>query len=867
MILTILLLIQCVLGEIEPRCRIQTTERYNCLPNESTFWDPKQECLRLNCCWVDRDLLQNFPSCFYPLDHGYRLTSMTPNDYGYTGVLQSNPEFPSPFIDQIDEARIEIHYETSDIFHLKIVDNKNDRYEIPIHLPKNNQSYKDINYEFLYKPSPFEFQVKRKHSSYSLFNTTNGGFTFTNQFLQLSTKLPSSVILGLGEHQGIPLSLSMEYKRIVNWPHDAPTTRGYMNLYGHHPFYMCIEPNGNAHGVLFYNSNAIEFETQPTPSLTFRSIGGIFDIYIFLGPTPDDVIRQYTSLIGLPILVPDWALGFQLCKWGYNHINNLEKLYKRMKEHHIPWDVQWTDIDIMDDSHIFTYDPVKFKGLPQYINKLHNNHIKYVGMLDPAYPSDYFVDTLASEMNVYAKDATRNASIRGYQWKNNENFLDVFHPNISSFVNIMLTYWLNLTYVDAVWLDMNEPALVVDHLYTCNANKYTYPPYLPAVGNNQLDHKTICLDSVFNDTYLHYDVHSIYGYIYSKTVFNEYKKITQKRSFVLSRSTFVGSGHYAGHWGGDNWSTWTDMKSSIWTVTMFNMYGIPYIGVDICGFASIPSTELCTRWMQLGAFYTFSRNHNFIYMPNQDPASYDPITMRRMRDILHIRYSLFPYLYTLLFNAHLNGSPVIKPLMFNYPSDPNTYSIDTQMMWANSLLISPVLKRHVRYINLYFPKGIWYNWYTDEVISSKGKFVHFPVSLDTIPLHVRGGSIFILQDPCETIFDTRRTNYTLSVYLDRKETAEGYLYMDQGETLDVVENGLYTHILYKATKNMLTITVNKNGYILEPLLDSIIIRGVWDSITTFTINNITYPILFEDNNIMASHMNMNMNNNYTIQWS
>lgn len=103
-------------------------------------------------------------------------------------------------------------------------------------------------------------------------------------------------------------------------------------------------------------------------------------------------------------------------------------------------------------------------------------------------------------------------------------------------------------------------------------------------------------------------VKSLYGWSQTKPTLDIMQKLTNQRSLVLPRSTFVGSGQWAGHWLGDNEATWHEMKRSIIGMIEFNWFGIPYNGADICGFDKTPTEQMCIRWMQLGAFYPFSRN-------------------------------------------------------------------------------------------------------------------------------------------------------------------------------------------------------------------------------------------------------------------
>ena len=184
---------------------------------------------------------------------------------------------------------------------------------------------------------------------------------------------------------------------------------------------------------------------------------------------------------------------------------------------------------------------------------------------------------------------------------------------------------------------------------------------------------------------------------------------------------------------------------------IFNMFGIPLVGADICGFNGNTTAELCARWSQLGAFYPFSRNHNSDDTIEQDPVVLGPSVVEAAKKALEIRYSLLPYLYYLFFDAHMHGRTVARPLFYEFPNDKKTHTMESQFMWGSCILIIPVLDEGRTTVDGYFPSGVWYDWNTNQTYNAKqsvSKTVDAP--LDVIPIFMRGGCIVPTQVPKST---------------------------------------------------------------------------------------------------------------------
>ncbi|OBZ71666.1 Alpha-glucosidase [Grifola frondosa] len=353
------------------------------------------------------------------------------------------------------------------------------------------------------------------------------------------------------------------------------------------------------------------------------------------------------------------------------------------------------------------------------------------------------------------------------------------------------------------------------------------PPYAIHNGAGPLSVNTIATNATHAGGYKELDVHNMWGLMEEKTTHLALQALQpRQRPFMISRSTFPSSGRWTGHWLGDNWSKWQYMYLSIQGVLQFQLFQVPFVGADTCGFQDNTDEELCNRWMQLSAFVPFYRNHNQRGALSQEPYRWDSVAAAS-RTAIGVRYSLLPYWYTLFANASTHGTPPVRALFFEFPDEPELFAVDRQFLIGRDILVTPVLTPNVSTVDGIFPgrgKTIWRDWYTHDVVDAVvGANTTLAAPLGHINVHVRDGAAILLHaEPAYTVTETRAGPYALLVAQAADGHAFGTAYIDDGETLPPTPNATLT---FTATRGQIAIT-SRGAYDVKQKLNAVTVLGV-----------------------------------------
>lgn len=313
------------------------------------------------------------------------------------------------------------------------------------------------------------------------------------------------------------------------------------------------------------------------------------------------------------------------------------------------------------------------------------------------------------------------------------------------------------------------------------------PDYTIHNAAGALSMKTARTDIIQSGGYAMYDTHNLYGTMMSATSRNSMlMRRPTVRPVVITRSTFAGAGAKVGHWLGDMNADWTHYLMTIAGIQNFAaLFQIPMVGSDICGFLGPTTDNLCSRWVFLGAFSPFFRDHSDMTAPPH-PLYVSPQVAASGRAAIHIRYRLLDYAYTAMWTQTQTGAPMINPMFFQYPDDNVAAGTSYQFFWGDGIMVAPVTESEDSLsVSVYFPADKFYDFYTGAPVEACGTHVTLNnVGYDTIPLYFKGGSIVPMRaDSAFTLAELRKENFVVVVAPGRDGSASGSLYLDDGESI------------------------------------------------------------------------------------
>jgi alpha 1,3-glucosidase len=580
-------------------------------------------------------------------------------------------------------------------------------------------------------------------------------------------------------------------------------------LYGSIPL-LWAHRSGQTVGAFWLNAAEMYVDVEkPTSggsvSTQWIAESGLLDIFFLLGPSPADATSQFAQLTGGTALPQAFALGYHQCRWNYKDQEDVAAVDAGFDAHDIPYDVLWLDIEHTDGKRYFTWDTNYFPTPIQMQEEIASRGRKMVTIVDPHIKRDtswaFFNE--ATEKKLFVKDKDGN-DFDGWCWPGSSSYLDQTSPTVRS-------WWADQFAVDKyvgstknlyIWNDMNEPSVF-------NGPEITM-------------HK----DSLHDGGVEHRDVHNAYGYYYHMATAEGLRKRGFKeqgpdgdRPFVLSRAFFAGTQRIGAIWTGDNGADWDHLEVSVPMLLTIGVTGLPFSGADVGGFFGNPDAELMTRWYQLGAFYPFFRGHAHLESKRREPWLFGEETTGHIREAIRRRYRMLPYIYTLFLHANVSGSPVMRPLWYEFPQDANLVNEDKVFMLGNAIAVAPVLAQGETSVRVVLPQEesknsrkytVWYDGDSGTAIAgdaqssgggsptsstSNAKPIEFiaPAPINTIKHFLRGGTMIPLKERARRSSAAMAADpVTLVIALDANGEAQGDLYLDDGHSF-AFQRGHYSY--------------------------------------------------------------------------
>ncbi len=525
----------------------------------------------------------------------------------------------------------------------------------------------------------------------------------------------NDIVYGLGEQiRGI----NKRGWQYVSWNYDNPNHHeDTRSLYGSHNF--IIVSGQQTFGAFFDYAGKMEFDIGYTKRSEMRITADKNDliVYIITGENEKDIVKQFRQLIGRSYIPPFWAFGYGQSRWGYKNEQDIRTVAEQHKAAGIPLDSIYLDIDYMERYKDFTVDKERFPDLEKLAADMKEQGIHLVPIIDAGVKIEdgYDVYEEGVRENYFCKNA-EGGDFVGAVWPGRVHFPDFLQPEARKWFGEKYSVLTKLG-IEGFWNDMNEPAIFytedrlsdtcaeIEKLTSGNMgiNEYfRFTGMVAGLNGNMGDYDKF-YHNVDGKMIKHSEVHNLYGMNMTRSAFEALKEICpEKRTLFFSRSSYIGAHRYGGIWQGDNKSWWSHILQSMQQLPALNMAGFLFTGSDTGGFGCDTTEDLMLRWLQYSLFTPLFRNHSADGTRFQELYRFDNVSAAA--EMIKIRYSLIPYLYSEFLKAALNDEMMFKPLAFEFPGDDMAKQTEDQLLLGNELMIAPVYKQNALGRYVYLPE-------------------------------------------------------------------------------------------------------------------------------------------------------------------
>ncbi|MFC0213697.1 TIM-barrel domain-containing protein [Paenibacillus chartarius] len=539
-------------------------------------------------------------------------------------------------------------------------------------------------------------------------------------------------------------------------------------LYKHIPFY--IKWNGSsrkATGMFYHNSYESVFDVGSersgywTPYTYFCADGGELDLFFMNGPRLQDVVRRYTDLTGKTIMPTKYSLGYMGSTMYYTELDrNADQavlgFVERCKEEGIPCDGFFLSSGYTTGKdgkrYVFNWNRDRFPDPEAFIRSLKEAGAALAPNIKPGMLLTHPLYQEFDKAGAYIKDSEGVKPETDRYWGGAASFVDFTNPAgrelwkkhlKSSFISLGVT---------SIWNDNNEYEIQNEdakcHYEGAGKGIDALRPVLP----------------------------NLMARAAKEAIAEEAPDV---RPYIVNRAGFAGIQRYAQTWAGDNNTSWKSLKYNIPVILGMGLSGVANQGCDIGGFfGPAPEPELFVRWVQNGIFQPRFSIHscntdNTVTEPWMYPA-YTPY----VRDAIRLRYRLVPYFYSLLREAAEAGSPVMRPLVYEFENDPNVWEESFDFMLGSSILVANVLEPGAAVRQVYLPQGCeWIDWWSGKRYAG-GQTIEVPVDIGSIPMFIRSGAVIPLAEGLHNIHND--VVEELKLLIEPSQSSSFTVYDDDG---------------------------------------------------------------------------------------